>query len=44
MVAGYNLAVYDTLEVDHKLSMSINGSCHLSTTKGTFPFSRVLLD
>jgi hypothetical protein len=21
-----------------------DGSCHLSTTKGTFPFSRVLLD
>jgi hypothetical protein len=26
------------------LLLSIDGSCHLSTTKGTFPFSRVLLD
>jgi hypothetical protein len=26
------------------LLLPIDGSCHLSTTKGTFPFSRVLLD
>jgi hypothetical protein len=26
------------------LSLSIDGSCNLSTTKGTFPFSRMLLD